>query len=104
MTDPMLGQLQNILENVVTELKNVAHTHQAQYQQTMGGLDDIAAHVLALQGVVAALAHKVGITPEDAVAWIDERTKGIDGGDAGAKARALAQLLVTGSLEATPKA
>jgi hypothetical protein len=97
MSDVMLAQVNSLLTNLARDIQVVGDNTHTQFSRLMEAMDDIAAHMLAMQGIIAAMLPTNPVDPAVVKEWIGERTDAV-GGD-GSKAKALANLLITGKLE-----
>jgi hypothetical protein len=92
-----IKDLDGNIKQLRDDLKNIASAADAHFDQ----LDDIAAHIIALEAIMAAMMKQIKVDPEEVRTWIKEMTD--DGGDrpeGSSKARTIVdQLLETGKFQ-----
>lgn len=96
MSQILLNHIQGLLTNLSKDVQSLSDGQNDQNQKILEALDDIAAHTLAMQAVLAAMLKKNPVELDPIRSWIVERTKEFSGEGGSAKAVALAEYLVTG--------
>ncbi|MBF0094259.1 MAG: hypothetical protein HQL34_06915 [Alphaproteobacteria bacterium] len=93
MSDALFDQILRLLADVKASTNSTV----GQVETVMSSLDDIAAHVLALEGIVVALLGKYPVNGDEVAAWIQDQTKVVDTTGTGSrKAVDIAQHLIHG--------
>ncbi len=94
MSEVLFSQVNDKLREISSEIQQVDQTGRDRTETLLGALDDLAAHVLACQAVVATMAKKYPVAMGDVDAWLkanmDQEGEGAD------KAEAAARHIVTG--------
>ena len=92
-----IKELDASLKQLRDEMKNIAAAAEAHFDQ----LDDIAAHIIALEAILASVMKQVKVDPEEVRAWIKEMTN--EGGtrpEGSSKARMIVdQMIATGKFQ-----
>ena len=85
------------LKQLRDEMKNIAAAAEAHFDQ----LDDIAAHIIAIEAIMASVMKQVKVDKEEVRTWIKEMTnEGGDRPEGSSKARTIAdQMIETGKFQ-----
>ncbi|MBF0167082.1 MAG: hypothetical protein HQL45_05575 [Alphaproteobacteria bacterium] len=97
MSQILLNHIQGLLNNLGRDIQTMSDTQSDSQQKLFEALDDISAHLLASQAILAALLAKTPVDQGEVRDWIIERTKQFNEGGS-EKALALADYLLTGKL------
>lgn len=79
MSQLLLNQIQGLLNNLSTDIQTMGDTSVDNFNKLMQAVDDVAGHVLALEGIVVALLANNQVDPAKVKAWIELRTQGQEG-------------------------
>lgn len=92
-----IKDLDGNIKQLRADLKNIAGAADAHFDQ----LDDIAAHIIALEAILVSVMKQVKVDPEEVISWVKEMTdEGGDRPDGSTKARTIVeQLIETGKFE-----
>lgn len=92
-----IKELDGNIKQLRDDLKNIAGAAEAHFDQ----LDDIAAHIIALEAIMASVMKQVKVDPEEVRAWVKEMTD--EGGsrpEGSSKARTIVdQMMETGKFQ-----
>ncbi|MFN3077637.1 MAG: hypothetical protein ABT940_12290 [Alphaproteobacteria bacterium] len=98
MNDAAISQIVDTLTGLTRDINNMANVTKEQVSMVLGALDDIAAHTLAMQGIVGAILKKVPVDGAEVAAWIESQTAGFDATPTSAgKAKAIAAAMLSES-------
>ncbi|MBF0562643.1 MAG: hypothetical protein HQL37_11605 [Alphaproteobacteria bacterium] len=97
MSDAIVAKMVDLLSGLSKDISDMASGTKQQTDTVMTALDDMAAHVLALQGIVLAMLEKVPVDAAVVDGWLDQRTKEF-GGSGQHKSRAIAAVLLKGPI------
>ncbi len=92
MSDLMLDHLRNLVTKISAELQEIGNAHTDNTDKILGALDDMAANVLAMEGVLAAMLKKYPVDEADAKAALRNRL----GAEPSETANKLIEYLVSG--------
>ena len=96
MTDSSLTQIQTLLAGLSQDINKMQEVTSEQLDIFMGALDDIAAHTLAVQGILKIMMKTHPVDAGEVRQWILDNSARDEQGNAPEKALALAAYLITG--------
>lgn len=93
----MLSQVQSTLETVGTDLKRLSTQQDEQSATLLEAFENLSAHMVALEGIVAVLAKSQPVDFDTVRTWIKDRTGTPEGEYTDAEG--IAEYLLTGKSE-----